>query len=64
MIEWNLGEQVMNDMIINDLVEEVASNEAESSVNSTKGTLDKGPRILIVMRDIRMSVVQIGNGNY
>lgn len=63
MVEWDLGEQVMNDMVINDLVEEVAANEAESSVNSTKGTLDEGPRILIVVRNIRMSVVQIGNGN-
>lgn len=53
----------MNDMVINDLVEEVAANEAKSSVNSTKGTLDEGPRILIVVRNIRMSVVQIGNGN-
>lgn len=64
VVERNLREQVVNDVVINDLVEEMASNETKSSVNSAQGTLDEGPGILIVMRNIRVSVVQVCDGNY
>lgn len=43
VVERNLGEQVVNDVVVDNLVEEVTSNEAESSVDGAKGSLDEGP---------------------
>jgi uncharacterized membrane-anchored protein len=63
VVEGDFGEQVVNDVVVNDFVEEVASDEAESTVDGTKGTLDEGPSVLIVMRNVRVGVVKVGNCN-
>lgn len=50
-------------MLLNDPVEEVLANEARVAVNSDKGTLGKGPSLLSVVRNLRVVVVQAGDGH-
>ena len=57
VVKRNPGEEMVNDMVVNNLVEEMASDETKSSVDGAKRTLDEGPCILIIVRDIRVSVV-------
>lgn len=63
VVEGNLGEQVVNNVVVDDLVEEVTTDEAEAAVNGGEGTLNEGPCIRIVVGHRRVSVVQVGNGN-
>lgn len=63
VVEGNLGEQVVNNVVVDDLVEEVTTNEAEAAVNGRERTLDEGPCIRIVVGHGGVSVVQVGNGN-
>lgn len=63
VVEGNLGEQVVNNVVVDDLVEEVTTDEAETAVNGREGTLNESPCIRIVVGYRRVSVVQVGNGN-
>lgn len=64
VVERNLGEKVVDDMVVNDLVEQVASNPAEAAVDSAKSTLDESPCVLIIVRHIGVGVVQVSDGHY
>lgn len=63
MVEGNAREQVVDDVVVDDLVEKVTANEAKSSVDGGKGTLDEGPGLLVVVGNLGVSVVQVGDGN-
>lgn len=63
VVEGDLGEQVVNNVVVDNLVEEVTTDETEATVNGGEGTLDKGPRIRIVVGHLGVSVVQVGDGN-
>lgn len=64
MIERDLWEEVVHHMIVNDLVEEVAANEADASIDCAKSTLREGPGLFSVIWHIRMRMVEVGNRNY
>lgn len=63
MVERNPGEQVVDNVIVNDFVEEVASDKAESSIDRAKCAFDKGPGLLIIVWDGGVSVMQVGDGD-
>lgn len=50
-------------MVLNDAVEQVASNKAKLSVDSGQGALDKGPVLGRIVRHLHVSVVEIGDGD-
>ncbi len=54
---------MVNDVVLNDAVEEMASNEAKVAIDSGQRALDKGPVLSLKVRNIYMGVVQVGNGN-
>ena len=54
---------MVDDVGVNDAVEEVTADKAKVAVNGGKGALDKGPAVSVEVRDIRVSVVQVGDGN-
>lgn len=58
-----LREEVVDDVLLDNAVEEVLANEAELSVNSSQGTLDVGPALGSVVRDLGVVVVQISDGH-
>jgi hypothetical protein len=59
----HLREDVMHDMVLNDAVEDVASNEAEFTVHSGHGAFLVSPGTVFVMRRVWVRVVQVGDGN-
>lgn len=52
---------MVNDVVLDDSVEDVAANEAEFTVNGGKRTLDKSPLVGLVVRSILVGVVQVRN---
>jgi hypothetical protein len=63
VVEGDLGEQVVNNVVVNDLVEEVTTDEAKPAVNGGEGTLDEGPCLRIIVGHRRVGVVQVSNSN-
>lgn len=63
VVEGDLGEQVVHNVVVDNLVEEVATNEAKAAVDGGERALDEGPCLSIVVRHRRVSVVQVGDGN-
>lgn len=63
VVEGDLREQVVDNVVVDNLVEEVTTDEAEATVNGGEGTLDEGPCVRIVVRHLGVSVVQVSNGN-
>ena len=57
-------EKMVDNVGIDDTMEQVAANEPEITVNCSKSTLDKGPGISLIVRQLWMSVMQIGNSDY
>lgn len=54
---------MVNNVVLNDAMEEMASDEAEVSVHCCKGTLDESPMLCLKMRHVGMGMVQIGDGD-
>lgn len=50
-------------MLLDDTVEEVLANESEVAVNGGQGTLDESPAVLVVVVDVRVVVVEVGDSN-
>lgn len=50
-------------MSSDDAVEEVTVDPAKVTVNRRQRTLDECPAVLVVVLDIGVVVVQVGNGN-
>lgn len=57
----NVREQVVNNVVLNDAVEEVAADETKLAVNGGNGALDKGPVLSIIVRHILVGVVEVGD---
>lgn len=53
----NIREKMVNNVVLNDAVEQVAADEAKFSVHSCEGALDKGPVVGLVVRHLHVSVV-------
>lgn len=54
---------MVNDVMVNDVMEEMTANKAEITVNGGEGALDKGPAVGFEVGDIRVGVVQVGDGD-
>lgn len=51
-------------MKLDDAVEEVLADPAELTIDSSQSTLDEGPVLGVVVRNLNVSVVEVSNGNY
>jgi hypothetical protein len=60
----DVREEVVDHVVLNDAVEEVAADEAKLAVDGGQSSLDKGPVLGIIVRHIDVGVVQVGDGNY
>jgi len=54
---------MVHDMCVDDAVEEVAADPAKVSIHGGECPFDKGPVLGIKVMDLRVSVVEVGNGN-
>lgn len=54
---------MVNNVVLNDAVEQVAANKAKLSVDSGQGALDKGPVLGLIVRHLHVGVVEIGDGD-
>lgn len=54
----------MHDMVLDDAVEEMTADKAKVAVDGGEGAFDEGPALGLKVVDIRVSVVEIGDGNY
>ena len=63
-MSFDLRKHVVNDVVLNNTMENMASNETEFTINSRKRTLDKSQVVGIVVSSILVSVVQISDGDY
>jgi hypothetical protein len=50
-------------VVLDDAVEDVAADEAKLSVNGGSSTLDKSPLVGFVVGGLRVSVVEVRDGN-
>lgn len=53
----------MNDVLVNDPVEDMFSNEAKITVDGGKRSLDVGPVVGVEVVDFRVGVVEVGDGD-
>jgi hypothetical protein len=58
-----LREKVVDDVVLDDAVEEVTANEAKLPVDRGEGALNEGPAARLVVRDLKVSMVQVGDGH-
>lgn len=54
----------MDNVVVNDVVEKHTADPAKVAVNGSEGTLDKGPGLSIVVVDLGVVVVEVGDGHY
>lgn len=54
---------MVNNVVLNDAVEQVAANKAEFSVHGCEGALDEGPVLGLIMRHLHVGVVQVSDGD-
>lgn len=57
LIKWDTTEQMVYNVVIDDLVEEMPTDETSSTVNGGQRTLGIGPGLGRVMRHIRMGML-------
>jgi hypothetical protein len=60
----NVREHVMNNVVLNDAMEDVAANEAKFTIDGRSGTLDESPVVGLVVRSILVGVVKVSDRNY
>lgn len=60
----NIREQVVDDVLVNDAVEEVAADEAKVAVDGGEGALDVGPALGVKVGDVGVVVVEVGDGDW
>lgn len=54
---------MVNDVVLDDAVEQVAADETELAVYGGQGAFDVGPVFGVVVGDVHVGVVQVGDGN-
>ncbi|KAI9929459.1 hypothetical protein MW887_000931 [Aspergillus wentii] len=57
-VEWDLREQVMDDMVADDLVEEMSTEKACASIDGCESPSSEGPALGSVVRDGGVGVVE------
>jgi hypothetical protein len=63
VVERNAAEKVMDDMVINNFVEEVATDETSCAVNCSQRSFGIGPSLCGVMWNGRVSVLKVCDSN-
>ena len=64
MVEGYCGNKVMQHMCLNDAVHEEGTNESQFTINSCSCSALEVPDAVLVMREGRIGVLKISNGNY
>ncbi len=59
----SIREQMVHNVVLDDTMEEVATNKTKFSVDCGQGTLDEGPTVSLEVRHLHVSVVKIRDGN-
>jgi hypothetical protein len=54
---------MVHNVVLDDTMEEVATNKTKFSVDCGQGTLDEGPTVSLEVRHLHVSVVKIRDGN-
>lgn len=60
----DLREHVVDNVVLNDAVEDVAADETKVTVDGGHGALDEGPLVCLVVLGIFMRVVKVRDGNW
>lgn len=63
LVEGDAGEEMVDNVGVDDVVEEVAANPAEVTVDGSKSALDVRPALGVVVMDLGVIVVKIGDGD-
>lgn len=63
VVERDSADVVVQNMCLNDTVEELAANEAKFAVNGGSSTASEVPNLRLVVRESRVGVLKVGNGN-
>lgn len=53
----------MNDVVVDDVVEEHTANPAKVTVNGSESALDVGPGLGLIVVNLRVVVVEVGDGD-
>lgn len=61
---WNLREEVVNNVELDDTVEQLTTNKSKVSVNSGQSTLLESPGALLKVLSLFIVVVEVGDGNF
>ena len=63
LVEGDAGEEVVDDVGVDDAVEQVAADPAEVAVDGGQGTFDIGPALGVVVVDLGVVVVEVRDGD-
>lgn len=63
VVEGDGGDVVVEDVGLDDAVEDLAANEAELAVNGSGGTTSEVPGLAGVVREGRVGVLEVGDGD-
>jgi hypothetical protein len=63
LVEGDAAEEVVHDVIINNLVEEMAADETHCAVDGSESALGVGPRFRGVVRDGGVGVLEVCDGD-
>lgn len=63
VVERDAWEHVVDDVVLNDTVEDVATNEAKVAVDCGSSALDESPVVGLVVRRLLVCVVKVGDGD-
>lgn len=63
LVKGDTGEEMVDDVGVDDAVEEVAADPAEVAVDGGQGTLDVGPALGVIVVDLGVVVVEVCDGN-
>lgn len=55
---------MVDDVLVNDAVEEVAADKAKVAVDGGEGALDVGPALSIKVGDVGVVVVEVGDSDW
>lgn len=64
LVEWDLGEEMVDNVVIDDFVEEVAADEAQAAVDGADGAIGEVPALVGVVDDVGVGMVEVGNGDW
>ena len=61
VVEGHLGEVMVNDVGLNDIVHEVAADETEVTIDGCGGAAGEGPDVTLVVREGGVRVLEVGD---